>query len=93
MLWTNQPEVLDSLRQILEQSANTRIFLIGRWHMKSEVERHLNARVAILSIKPINDDIVGYIRMRLSKGRCRDAMYVGLEAGIIKCITENIPGG
>ena len=88
---SHQPEILDSLRQILEKSANTRIFLTARRHIRGEIERHLGARTAILSVKPSNDDIVGYIRMRLSRDRCRDARDGGLEAEMIKRIAENIP--
>jgi len=87
----NQPEVLDSLRQILEKSPKTRIFLTGRRHIRGEIERYLGARAAIISIKPSNDDIVEYIRIRLSKDRCRDAMDGSLEAEIIKGITTTIP--
>ena len=87
----NQPEVLDSLRQILEKSPNTRIFLTGRRHIRGEIERYLGARAAIISIKPSNDDIVEYIRIRLSKDRCRDAMDGSLEAEIINSITTTIP--
>jgi len=87
----NQPEVLDSLRQILEKSPNTRIFLTARRHIRGEIERYLGARAAILSIKPSNDDIVGYIRIRLSKDRYRDAMDGSLETEIIESITTTIP--
>ena len=87
----HQPEVLDSLRQILEKSANTRIFLTARRHIRGEIERYLGARAAVLSIKPSDDDIVGYIRRRLSKDSCRDAMDGSLEAEIIKSITRAIP--
>jgi len=87
----HRPEVLDSLRQILEKSPNVRIFLTGREHIRSETERHLGASAATLSIKPNNDDIVGYIRMRLSKDTSREAMDSGLEGEIIKSIAENIP--
>ena len=86
-----QPEVLDSLRQVLEKSSSTRIFLTTRRHIRGEVERYLGPRVAILSIRPSNNDIVEYIRMRLSKDRCRDAMDAGLEAEIIESIAKNIP--
>ena len=88
---SHQPEVLDSLRQILEKSPNTRIFLTARRHIRDEMERHLGARAMILSIKPSNDDIVGYIRMRLSKDRCRGSMDGGLGDEIIQSIAENIP--
>ena len=87
----HRPEVLDSLRQILEKSPNTRIFLTGRRHIRGEIDKHLGGRAEILSIKPNYDDIVGYIRMRLSKDTSLDAMDSGLEAEIIKSITENIP--
>ena len=88
---SHQPEILDSLRQILEKSANTRIFLTARRHIRGEIERHLGVRAATLSVKPSNNDIVGYIRMRLSKDRCREAMNGSLEAEIISSIAKNIP--
>jgi len=87
----NQPEVLDSLRQILDKSPNTRIFLTARRHIRGEIERYLGPRAAILFITLSNDDIVGYIRMRLGKDRCRDAMDGSLEAEIINSITTTIP--
>jgi len=87
----NQPEVLDSLRQILEKSPNTRIFLTARRHIRGEIERDLDRRAATLSIKPSNGDIVEYIRIKLSKDRCRGAMDGGLEKEIIKSITTTIP--
>jgi len=87
----NQPEVLDSLRQILEKSPNTRIFLTARRHIRGEIERYLGPRAAILSIKPSNDDIVEYVRIRLSKDRYQDAMDGSLETEIIKSITTTVP--
>jgi len=86
-----RPEILGSLRQIMEKSPNTRIFLTGRRHIQGEVERHFGAKVAILSMKPNNDDIVGYIRMRLSEDTSPDAMDGSLEAEIMKSVAENIP--
>ena len=87
----HRPEVLDSLRQILEKSPNTRIFLTGRRHIRGEIDKHLGGRAEILSIKPNYDDTVRYIRMRLSKDTSLDAMDSVLVAEIIKSITENIP--
>ena len=87
----NRPEVLDSLRQILERPSGTRIFLTGRGHIRDEIDRHLGGRAVILSIKPNNDDIVEYIRMRLSKDTYPEAMDSDLENQIIRIITENIP--
>jgi len=87
----HRPEVLGSLRQILEKSPNTRIFLTGRRHIRGEIESCLGGRLAILSVKPSDDDIVGYIRMRLRKDTALDAMDSDLEGEIIKSIVENIP--
>jgi len=87
----HRPEILDSLRQILEKSPNTRIFLTGRRHIRGEIDRDLGERTTVLSIKPNRDDIVGYIRMRLNKDTSLDRMDSGLEDEIIKGITENIP--
>ena len=87
----HQPQVLDSLRQILEKSSDTRIFLTGRRHIRSDIHRHLGWSAATLSIKPNNDDIMGYIRMRLSKDTYPGAMDSNLEDEITKSITENIP--
>ena len=85
-------EILGSLKQVLGESPNTRIFLTGRRHIRDEIDRHLGGRVAVLSIELNNDNIVGYIRMRLSKDTFLDAMDNGLEDEIIERITENIPG-
>ena len=87
----HRPEILDSLRQILEKSPNTRMFLTGRRHIRGEIDRHLGERTMVLSIKPKSDDIVGYVRMRLNKDTSRGRMDSGLEDEIVKRITENIP--
>jgi len=87
----HRPEVLDSLRQILEKSPNTRILLTGRRHIWREIETHLGGRAVVLSIKPNVDDIVGYVQMRLSKDTSLGAVDSGLEDEIIKSVTKNIP--
>ena len=87
----HRPEVLDSLRQVLGKSPNTRIFLTGRWHIRGEIDRHLGDRTAVLSIKPSYNDVVAYVRMRLNKDISLDRMDSGLEDEIIKSIAENIP--
>ena len=87
----HRPEILDSLRQILENSPNMRIFLNGRQHIRGEIDRHLGGRAIVLSIKPSCDDIVGYVRMRLSQDTFLDKMDSGLEDKIIGGIIENFP--
>jgi len=89
----HRPEVLDSLRRILEKSPNTgtRIFLTGRRHIQGEIETRLDGKAAVLSIIPNGDDIVEYVQMRLSKDTSLRANDSGLEDEIIKSVTENIP--
>jgi len=87
----HRPGILDWLRQILEKSPNTRIFLTGRQHIQGEIDRHLGERMTILSIKPDPNDIVRYVRMRLSKDTSLSGMDSGLEDEIVKNITENVP--
>ena len=88
---SHRPEILDSLRQVIEKSSNTRIFLTGRRHIRGEIDRHLSGRATVLSIKPNHDDVVGYVRMRLNKDTSLDRMDSSLKDEIIKSITENIP--
>jgi len=87
----HRPEILDSLRRVLEESPNTQIFLTGRRHIRGEVGKCFCEKMIVLSIKPNQDDIVGYVQMRLSKDTSQDRIDGGLEGEIIKSITENIP--
>jgi len=87
----HRPEILSLLRQIVEKSPNTRLFLTGRRHIRGEVEGHLGAGVAVLSMKPNDDDIVGYVQKRLREDTSLDAMNSSLEAEIINSVRKNIP--
>ena len=87
----HRPEILGSLRQILEKSPNTRIFLTGRPHIRSEIDKHLSERATVLSMEPNRDDIVGYVGMRLREDTYLERMDSGLEDEILKCIPWNTP--
>ena len=52
-------KLLESLNQILEKSPRTRIFIIGRPHIRAEAEKRLAGRVMSISIGSSKDDIVG----------------------------------
>ena len=82
--------LLDSLKQILEKSPRTRIFIIGRPHIRAEIEKRLAGRVISVSVGPSRDDIVGYIRVRLDKDETPDAMDESLTADIMEKIPENM---
>ena len=82
--------LLDSLKQILEKSPRTRIFIIGRPHIRAEVERRLAGRVISVSVGPSRDDIAGYLRVRLERDETPDAMGESLAADIMEKILENM---
>ena len=84
--------ILDSLKQILEMSPGTRIFMTGRPHVRVEIEDHLAGRVMSVPVGPYKDDVVKYLRARLAEDETPDAMDEDLEADILETIPENISG-
>jgi len=62
-------KLLNSLQKILEKSPRTQIFMIGRPHVRAEVEKRLAGRVISLSVGPNRDDIMEYLRLRLRTKR------------------------
>ena len=78
--------LLDSLKQILHKSPSTRVFLAGGLHIQDEVEKHLAGRIVAASITPTNDDILRFLRAKLSEDTTPDAMDENLVEGSIKSI-------
>jgi len=83
-------KLLHSLKQILEKSPRTRIFITGRLHIRAEIEKRLAGRVTSVSLGPSKDDIVEYLRTRLEEDLTPDAMEESLEAEILEKILENM---
>ena len=83
-------KLLDSLKQILEKSPFTRIFIIGRPHIHAEIEKRLPGRVISVSVGPSKDDIIEYLRVRLDEDETPDAMDESLAAEIVEKIPENM---
>ena len=82
--------LLNSLKQILERSPGTRIFVTGRPHIHAEIEQRLAVRVISVSIGPRKDDIVTYIRARLSDDETPEVMDKSLKVDILQKIPEKI---
>ena len=82
--------ILGSLKQILEKSPDTRIFVTGRPHIRAEIEKCLAGRVISVPIGASKDDIITYLRARLAEDETPDTMNDNLEADILKKIPENI---
>ena len=83
-------KILDSLKQVLDKSAGTRIFVTGRPHIRSEIEKRLARRVRSVSVGPSHGDIITYLRAKLDEDETPDAMDESLEADILQKIPENI---
>ena len=81
-------EVLESLGQILQGSPNTRLFMTGRRHIRSEVDRKLDGAATFLLIQPMEDGILRYLREKLRKDTAPEIMSSTLEANIVKTIAE-----
>ena len=81
--------ILYSLEEILEKSPGTRIFVTGRPYIRAEVEKRLPL-VQSIPVNPARDDIVRFLRVRLSEDKTPDAMDSSLEAEILEKILENI---
>ena len=83
-------KLLNSLQQILETSPHTRIFIIGRPHVRGEVEKRLSGQVTSVSVDPSKDDIVEYLRLRLDEDETPDAMDQSLEEDILEKIPASM---
>ena len=81
---------LSSLKQILEKSPRTRIFVTGRPHIRAEIKKRLSRRVICVSIGPRKDDIIEYLRVKLDEDETPDAMDESLMAEILDKIPENV---
>ena len=83
-------KLLNSLQQILKKSPRMRILIIGRPHIRNEIERLLSGRVTSLSISPRRDDVTEYLRIRLGEDPTPHAMNESLEADILEMIPNTM---
>jgi len=81
------PELLGSLRDIVRESPQTRIFLTGRPHITEDTQRYF-AKAVVMRISPNTDDIRSYLEMRLDRDPEPQAMDDGLRADILRVILE-----
>jgi len=82
--------LLDFLHQILQKSPGARVFLTGRSHILSEVEKHLGGRIATRSITPTKNDIITFLRAKLKEDTMPDSMNESLKQEIIQNISEKV---
>ena len=82
-------ELLESLREIIRVSANTRLFLTGRPHVGDEIMKCFG-KVVMIPIIPTQDNIRSYLEMRLANDTDPDIMDNELRVDILRVIPEKI---
>ena len=83
-------KLLNSLKEILHKSPNTKVFLAGRLRIRGEVEKTLVGRLVAVSATPTRDDIIQFLRARLREDTILDAMDRSLEEDIMESIPETV---
>ena len=82
-------ELLESLKDILQESPRARIFVTGRPHVETEIVRCFTTSV-IAPISPRTHEIKRYLEKRLEMDTMRDAMSDALRADILRIIPKRI---
>ena len=85
----NHPELLESLRDIVQESSKSRIFLTGRPHVTETIQRYFT-KVIVILISPNQDDIRYYVETRLDRDDQPEAMNKDLRADIVKMILDKM---
>jgi len=81
----NLPEFLESLRDIVQESPTTRIFLTGRPHVGGAIQRYFTKAI-VIPISPNTNDIRNYLKMKLDRDDEPEAMDSDLREDIVKVI-------
>jgi len=84
---------LRSLRQIIQDAPNTRLFLTGRPHIRGELEKHL-MKGAHIDIVADQDDIARYLSQKMDEDddRGQELMKKSLKHDITKAIMKKASG-
>jgi len=84
----NRRELLESLRDVVQASPTTRVFLSGRPHIRDEIKRYF-AKAVMIRVIPTIRDIERYLKMRLDRDNIPSAMDDKLRAEIMRVIPRN----
>ena len=85
------PQLLTSLHTVYQTSPGARLFITGRPHIRSVVEKYLPGSAQIIPFSPNSEDIREYLAMRLKHDLDSEEMSPALKADIMKRIPEAIP--
>ena len=86
----HRSEFLRSLRQIIQDVPNMRLFLTGRPHIRKEVDNHLTENVYSINIVVDEGDVALYLRRKMDDDNARDPdlMTNNLKNDIMKLMLE-----
>jgi len=82
------PELLSSLGAISQELPGVRLFITGRPHVQSVVEKYFPNRAQVIPISPNSGDIREYLTKALREDLNSGAMDCALEAEIMERIEE-----
>jgi len=85
-------DLWESLQHILQECPNVRLFITGRPHIREEAKKYFPGYPDLPSVQPTEEDIGGYLAMRLEKDPDPSAMDKELEADILSIIPDRISG-
>jgi len=85
------PQLLTSLHTVYQTSPGARLFITGRPHIRSVVEKYLPGSAQIIPFSPNSEDIREYLAMRLKHDLESEEMSPALKGDIMKRIPEAIP--
>ena len=85
----NRQGFLESLRDIVQASPVTRVFISGRPHVQDEIKRYFTAAIVIL-LTPTSRDIERFLKRRLDQDIIPRAMDDNLRAEIMDVIPRKI---
>ena len=84
-------QLLSSLQTISQTAPGVRLFITGRPHIRSAVEKYLAGSVQVIPFSPNSQDIREYLEMRMKHDSDSEEMSPALKADIMKRIPEKIP--
>jgi len=87
LLPQDRPEFLRTLRQIIQEASNTRLFLTGRPYIRGELDRHLTRGIYTIRIVAVQEDIARYLSQKMDD-RDPDLMTENLRNNIMKAMLE-----
>ena len=84
-------ELLESLRDIFQESPNMRVLFTGRFHIQEELRKYFTTVITI-PVSPTESDIRVYLGVRLDKDTEPEAMDDDLWRDIMRIIPKMISG-